>query len=364
LSHPTLGIMTLFINNQNLEELEYYRKLTLVGKELKLNVIVFTPENVYPERNLVNAIRYDSEKSRWIDILIPLPDLIYDRCRYQPNYSFKVVRKFRETHPELNYLNRPMAHKWNVHQLLYKNPNIRAYLPETLQYHQASDLISFMKNYNLIYLKPSDGTGGRGILCIRRIARGIYLIQGRDHNRKIITPRKMRVKQIPASFSSWGLKDHYLIQQGIPLALPDGRVHDYRLLIQKNGKGIWEVTGCAGRIGALRSITSNLHGGGIAMPMTKLLRSRFSSLQKIAEIHNAMEQLSHEVVIALEKQYGRLCEMALDIAVSPTAQVYLLEVNPKPAREVFRRIRETATYEKAIRRPLEYALWLHQNNEI
>jgi glutathione synthase/RimK-type ligase-like ATP-grasp enzyme len=361
LSHPTLGVMTLFIKDLKLEEIEYYRKLTLVGKKLKLNVIVFTPENDYPERKLVKAIRYDSEKSRWIDGLIPLPDLIYDRCRFQPNYSFKVVRKFRETHPELNYLNRPMAHKWNVHRLLYKNPTIRAYLPETIQYHQASDLISFLKKYNLVYLKPSDGTGGRGILCIRRMARGIYLIQGRDRNRKIITPRKMRAEQIPASFSSWELKDRYLIQQGIALSLPDGRVHDYRLLIQKNGKGKWEVTGCAGRIGALGSITSNLHGGGVAMPMNKLLDSRFSASEKIAGIRNAMEQLSHEVVIVLEKHYGQLCEMALDIAVSPTGQVYLLEVNPKPAREVFRRIGETATYEKAIRRPLEYALWLHQN---
>jgi glutathione synthase/RimK-type ligase-like ATP-grasp enzyme len=362
LSHPTLGVMTLFIKNQKLEELEYYRKLTLIGRKLNLNVIVFTPENVHPETKLVNAIRYDSEKAKWLNSVIPLPDLIYDRCRFQPNYSFKLVRKFRAAHPQLKYLNRPMAHKWSVHQLLYKNPNIRDYLPETLQYQQASDLISFLKHNELVYLKPTDGTGGRGILCIRRIHSDIYHIQGRDRNRKIITPRKMRAEQIAAAFNSWGLKDRYLIQEGIPLNLPDGRVHDYRLLIQKNGKGEWEVTGCAGRIGAKRSITSNLHGGGVAMPMTKLLRTRFTSQEKIDEIYKSMVYLSHEVVAVLEQQYGQLCEMALDIAVSPTGRVYLLEVNPKPAREVFRRIREIATYEKALSRPLEYALWLHRNN--
>jgi glutathione synthase/RimK-type ligase-like ATP-grasp enzyme len=353
--------MTLFIKDKKHEELAYFRKLTQIGRKLKINVIVFTPENVHPETKLVNAIRYDSEKAKWLNSHIPLPDLIYDRCRFQPNYSFKLVRKFRVAHPQLNYLNRPMAHKLIVYQLLYKNPNIRNYLPETIQYRQASDLISFLQNNKLVYLKPTDGTGGRGILCIRRIGSDIYHIQGRDHNRKIITPRKMRAEQIAATFNSWGLKDRYLIQEGIPLTLPDGRVHDYRMLIQKNGNGEWEVTGCAGRIGAKRSITSNLHGGGVAIPMTKLLQARFKSVEKIDEIHKSMVNLSHEVVAVLEKQYGRLCEMALDIAVSPTGRVYLLEVNPKPAREVFRRCREFATYEKAISRPLEYALWLHQN---
>jgi hypothetical protein len=123
------------------------------------------------------------------------------------------------------------------------------------------------------------------------------------------------------------------------------------------------VTGCAGRIGPLRSITSNLHGGGSAAPMLKLLRSRFSSEERVMEIKKTMETLSHEVVKELENRYGRLCEMALDIAIDPAGHVWLLEVNPKPAREVFSRLKEHKTYLKAITRPLEYAQWLLRKKE-
>jgi len=362
LPQKTLGIMALYLNGKRLEEIDYFRKLTIQGRKLELNVIVFTPEDLHPTKRAVAALQYDPLKAKWSRGWRAIPDLIYDRCRYQKNYRFPLLRKFRAHYPQLTYLNRPIAHKWNIHQLLYKDRNIRAFLPETVYYHKPSDLFPFLKKYNLVYLKPSDGTGGRGILCIRHLGNELYLIQGRDRSRRIISPRKMRADQIASSFQTWGLKERYLIQQGIPLALPDGRVHDYRLLIQKNGQGEWEVTGCAGRIGPLRSITSNLHGGGKALPMLKLLQSRFSSAEKIDDIRKSMYKLSYLVAVHLEKHYGRLCELALDIAVSPSGQVWLLEVNPKPAREVFKRIKELDTYEKAIRRPLEYALWL--NNKV
>jgi hypothetical protein len=360
---PTLGVMALYLNEKKLEEVDYYRKLTIQGKELDLNVIVFTPEDLHPTKKAVSALQYDPVKEKWSRSWKAIPNLIYDRCRFQKNYRFPLLRKFRANFPQLTYLNRPIAHKWNLYQLLHKDRSIRVYLPETIKYHNPSDLFPFLQKYALVYLKPIDGTGGRGILSIRRLSKLLYLIEGRDLSRRIITPRKLRAEQIAESFHSWGFKDHYLIQQGISLALPDGRVHDYRLLIQKNGEGQWVVTGCAGRIGPLRSITSNLHGGGKAMSMLQLLQSRFSSAEKITEISNSMEQLSHLVADHLEKQYGRLCELALDIAVSPSGQVWLLEVNPKPAREVFYRIKEFDTYETAIRRPLEFALWLHQNNQ-
>lgn len=355
--------MALYTENEKLEELDYFQKLVHSGLNLELNVVVFTPEDVHPTKRLINALHYDIESKEWYRKWIPFPVLIYDRCRFQRTYRFPLVRKFRSTYPELTYLNRPMSHKWGIHQILSQNRNIRPYLPATVQYRNASDLTKFLQNHKLVYLKPIDGTGGRGIIRIQKLVDGMCLIEGRDRDRRIIAPQRIKPDRIASRLSSWELKDRYLIQQGISLVLKDGRVHDYRLLIQKNGNGDWEVTGCAGRIGAQKSITSNLHGGGAAIPMMKLLQSRFKSIIKITAIQKSMEKLSHDVVIHLEKNFGRLCEMALDIAVDPNGHVWLLEVNPKPAREVFYRIKETHAYENAIRRPLEYATWLSRQDQ-
>src|SRR5690606_34110498 len=136
------------------------------------------------------------------------------------------------------------------------------YLPDTIKYSQKKDLQDMLKKYNIVYAKPINGTGGRGILRIVRHSSYIVKIEGRNHNRKIITPRVISISTLRAFMKTWNVTSTpYLVQQGIPLTLDNGRVHDYRILVQKDGNGQWSFTGGAGRIGAARSITANLHGG-------------------------------------------------------------------------------------------------------
>jgi glutathione synthase/RimK-type ligase-like ATP-grasp enzyme len=354
--------MALYLSDNRLEELSYFRRLFEQSRKLGIDMIVFTPEDVHPSRNKVQAWLYSPENG-WERKWTPLPAIVYDRCRYQRTYRFPLLQKFRAEHKQLLYLNRPMALKWGVHQLLSKVRAIRAHLPATVTYRENADLQSFLQKYDLLYLKPIDGTGGRGVVRIQKMKDGTFLIQARDRTRRILPVQQVKAAELPGRLSRFDMKNRYLIQQGIPTMLKDGRVHDFRLLMQKNGRGEWEATGCAGRIGAAKSVTSNLHGGGTAVPMLQLLRSRFSSEAKVYDIVRTMEQLGHYVVEELERAYSQLCEMALDIAVDGAGRVWLIEVNPKPSREVFREIGETDTYRKAIRRPLEYALWLYRQKQ-
>lgn len=188
----------------------------------------------------------------------------------------------------------------------------------------------------------------------------MYLVQGRRLNRKIIPAQKIHRSRLNAFLLTWKGRGSYLAQQGIQIKLPTGRVHDYRMLVQKNGQGQWEVTGGAGRIGPERSVTSNLHGGGKAVPMNTLLAQLTSSEEKRSEIRRTAERLSLETAAYLEQSYGALCELALDLAIEKSGRIYILEVNPKPAREVFIQTGDTDAYRRAIIKPLEYALWMHK----
>jgi hypothetical protein len=361
---PTIGIMTLYSGRRRIvpEELTYFRKMSVQGRQLGLNVIVFTPEDVNHERKLIRAHWYDASAGGWRIGWRSFPALIYDRCRYQPTPKFQKFKQFRARYSHLTYLNRPIANKLTVHQVLSKNTDIRRYLPATKRY-SPTELSNMLQSRSLLYLKPINGTGGRGILRLERLGGGFVRLQGRDRNRKLIPASTVSGKQLPSRLSALGVNEKYLVQQGIALKLKDGRVHDYRLLIQKNGSGEWEVTGCSGRVGPPSSVTSNLHGGGKAMPMMSLLRRRYGSEERADTIRREVYQLSRDIADSLEEQYGKLCELGLDIAIDPDGKPWLLEINPKPAREVFRRIGEKDTYKKAIRRPLEYALWLNRQKK-
>lgn len=360
MSQLKLGVMVLYLNNQRqIEEKAYIRRLLKESKRLSIDAFLFTPEDVDHERRRIHAIRYDPKQGRWVRAWTDFPDIIFDRCRFQATTRFLRLKEFRSRYPHLHYLNRPLANKWRIHELFSQNPLIAPHLPDTKLYKNGRGLLTFIAKHRVVFLKPVNGTGGRGILRIEKLNERMYQIRGRDAGRRIIPEQTLSVRGLLRKADAWVGQKRFLMQQGIDIELDNGRVHDFRLLIQKTGKGTWEVTGCAGRIGAARSVTSNLHGGGEAIETEKLLRMRFDDDAAITRIRSTLETLARDIVDELERSYGRLCELALDLAVDRSGDVWLIEINPKPGRNIFLQIQDYDAYRTAVTRPLEYALWLH-----
>lgn len=354
-----LGILTLYLNDTGvIEEKRIYEQMTRKGAELGINVILFTPQDVDSDQNKVRAHKYDLRLKRWRRVWTRIPILVFDRCRIQRTPRFKQLKEFKTKHPKIVYLNKPIGNKWTAHLKLNKHPQLSAYLPYTKQYAGLKDLRQMLNQYGLVYLKPISGTGGRGILRLERISNQQILVQGRDLDRNIIQSRKMSLLTLYSFIEQWNHpKIGYLIQQGIPLKLSNGRVHDYRLLVQKDGTGNWQVTGSAGRIGAPQSITANLHGGGSAVPMQKLMNNFLPRHIDIVSLQHNVEQIGLEIAQCMEDNELVLCEIAIDIAIDKEGKIWIIELNPKPSREVFKEIGELDTYHTAISRPLEYALY-------
>lgn len=364
MTQPVLGILTLYMNEQrNLEERYIYQKMITAGKQIGVDVFVFTPQDVNEERHKISALTYNPATKRWSRKSVSFPHMIFDRCRLQKSYRFEQLRRFRAKYRHLPFLNRPLRNKWLIHQVLYELPHVQSYLPKTKLYSSIKDVQQMIKSFPLLYLKPINGTGGRGILRVEKLSNNSFsvYVQGRDHQRRIITPQKMNWTQLAAKLHSWNAKGRYIIQQGISIKLNNGRVHDYRMLVQKNGEGQWQLTGCAGRVGAAGSITSNLHGGGKAVMMDDLLLPWLDSEAKVQQIKEETSALGVSVASFLEEKYGALCELALDLAIDRKGAIYLLEVNPKPSREVFARIGDRDTYHIAVSRPIEYAYWYYHH---
>jgi hypothetical protein len=190
----------------------------------------------------------------------------------------------------------------------------------------------------------------------------VCTLEGRDGIRRIypkIAGTRARLSSI-AQRRIGGQR--YLVQQGIDVRTTDGRVHDFRLVVQKDGRGKWSLTGGAARIGQKRSVTSNLHGGGQALSLDTMLLRTFSK-DKAKQIKERMQSMGLRIAERLETHYGRLCELALDIAVDRQGHPWLLEINPKPAREIFARTAQQQTYRTAIRRPFEFARWLYERKQ-
>jgi len=237
---------------------------------------------------------------------------------------------------------------------------LQRWIPKTVSYSPAN-LAKLLKEYPLLYLKPGNGTGGRSILKVERTSQG-YQLLGRARN----LIKKSAHFRSEATLINWLNRwvnqekirnGNFMIQQGLDLALIPQRVSDTRLLIQKNEQGEWQVTGLGVRVGPLGSPTSNLHGGGKPLPFNKVMVERFG-VGKAKLIREECQELAMQVVQTIEKYFGSMMEFGLDIGIDVMGEVWLIEVNPKPGREIFKELGNQDLYRKSIERPIQYAMHL------
>lgn len=359
MSRKQIGILTLYLNaNKQIEEIKIFQEMSRIANKMGLEVIVFTPEDVSKDHTKVYAYIYDITAKKWRRRWTPIPHYVFDRCRIQQTHRMYMLKQFKAMHPEIKFFNRPLGNKWSLHKKIMEDTTLARNLPETIPYQGLSSIIKMLKKHPLIYIKPINGTGGRGIIRIQKNSINTVSISGRDLNRRIIHEQTVKIAQLPKSLVKWRLHEiKYIVQQGIMLVLPNGRVHDYRVLVQKNSQGDWEVSGVAGRVGALYSVTANLHGGGTAHTMDELLSHFIEKTVNLDTIKEELNTLCLQLCPYLENYAGSLYELAIDIAIDKKGNIWIIEINPKPAREVFKQIGDNQTYVKAIKRPLEYAMY-------
>lgn len=353
---PVIGILT-WREGQRFSEPDYLRRLVKAGWELGAQVYLFSHQDVnVKERKIKGFI--PKNDGGWESRSFPWPEVVIDRFRR------RVPQYMRLRHSDVFvFANSPFSKKWRVTQLLAEEERVKRWVPETHVYAKGT-VTAMLRRHPLLYIKPGNGTGGRSILKVKTVGNK-YRLQGRDKKYQTHSARLDSAAAVENWVKRWVTREqirdgNFLVQQGLDLSLIPDRVADVRLLIQKDGEGEWGVTGCGVRIGASGSSTSNLHGGGKAIPFHLFIAKRFGE-QGAQRILRECHTMAHEVVETLEKHFGRMMEFGLDIGVDVNGRSWLIEVNPKPGREVFRQMGDSETYEEAISRPMRYALHLTQD---
>ncbi|RXT04811.1 YheC/YheD family protein [Ammoniphilus sp. CFH 90114] len=353
-----LGILT-WRKGSYVEEKTFFTHLAKEAEALNTEVFLFAPGDRLASGQFKGLV-YKKGKG-WTPGIFHSPHIVYDRFRNMQPQAFKKFVQFRNQ-TSLPFLNSRLAHKWNLHRFLQNHPNIAKWLPESLFLESTRDVYTLLRKYPTIYIKPVNGTGGRGILSISKKAEESFLIQGRDNKRRIVRKLLTTTAQLNQLISNWTKDAKYIVQQGLQLEWEPGLVTDFRLLVQKDAAGAWSITGLGGKVGTKNSATSNLHSGGKAVNPDAYL-SRFLAESKRRSIFEECNSLGLLVAQVLEKKFGRLTELGIDLGIDRDGKVWIIEVNNKPGRDLFHQIGDVTTYRKAVRRPVEYARYLYDRGE-
>lgn len=235
------------------------------------------------------------------------------------------------------------------HNQMSKHPVLRRYIPKTCWFTRRS-LFYMLKSYSSVFIKPNHGTGGSGIIRVKKTSKG-YKVRYNQMSKYVRYNglyKAIRSCQKPSQ--------RYLVQQGLRLAKYHGRIFDIRVYMQKLSAK-WVISGMVARVAAPRRYVTNYHKGGHGKPLDKALAYLLKNKRrKVKARLNIIKKLSYMIAKTLNKRHSHIRELGIDFVIEKNGRIWILEANTRPGymlfshlpdRTMFRKIRK---YKRLIRK--------------
>lgn len=318
------------------ERLELYNR---AAKELKL-----PPPFFMNLRHIGGgtAMGYALKGRRYRLCRLPLPRVVHNRdLPVRPRMQAKLAKLSRSA---IVFNRRNRFSKYRIAALLAGDSSLRPYLPDTMPYSPAR-LAAAMGKYPALFIKPSSGSVGDGIVKLTRLGSGRWLV----HWQK---PQKLSAAGARALVHRVSGGKPYLIQEAVPLSLYNGRPYDIRVSVQKGHSGAWQVTGMVGKVAAPGRHVTNVAKGGRVKRCETLFRE--SGLPPAKTGHEVARVALH-IAACLGRHLPHLADLGLDMGVERNGRVKFIEMNGRDQRYSFRKAGMNQVFFRTYKTPMEYA---------
>ncbi|MGO4886197.1 YheC/YheD family protein [Anaerobacillus sp. MEB173] len=239
--------------------------------------------------------------------------------------------------------------KWKMWEWIAPDTFIRNHLPYTQELNTLNQIYHFLDRYQSVYLKPKNGSGGKGIIHVHSDGQ---LYQITENTNKITMVEKL--DQHPEINSIFKSENQYIIQQGVPL-IHESRNVDFRIYMQKDETQQWKCSGLIARFAKPGSVTTNLQN-------LDYLRQGKEALKELFELdQDKVEQLEQKIVnicihaCELLDPHGCFGDIAIDFILDHHLHVWILEMNKRYGYKSFSIISDLELYRNIIRNPFLYA---------
>ncbi|MEK3881757.1 YheC/YheD family protein [Paenibacillus sp. PL2-23] len=313
-----------------------FADLIRTGQSMGFLVYVLTAGNLLFRRKMLRGYVYHTESKKWQKQLMPFPDIIYNRIPHREDEMQPFVRQKIQAcrkHTRVMLFNPSFFNKWDLFEWLRRSRTTQPYIPTTRRLMSVSSLGRLIRKHPYLYLKPVSGKAGKGIMTVRlHGGKSLPYRLKIQENRSSSTYNCSTLEKLWARIQKESGGEAYIAQQGIPLASYNERRFDLRALVQKNRRGLWELTGLGARMAGASSITTHVPRGGKIEDPEKLLTYSFGAEQA----HKLLQKTSSAVLLIAKQieraSRQRLGEMSMDLGVDDNGNIWFFEANSKPMK--------------------------------
>jgi len=231
--------------------------------------------------------------------------------------------------------------KYGKHRIMMKKEELAKHLPPTATATKES-VRRMAERHGSVYLKPILGTGGFGIFKLS-LENGKFRLQNGTRSRLF-----GQYEKAYAAFVSSSQKKRYLVQKSIPLMRIKGRPFDLRIMVQRNSRHEWEVTGTVARLALPRKIVTNYHSGGKPMPLWDLLGSHVPKADRPG-YEKRLNRLALQASSHVGAYFPRFRAYGVDVGIDEKLRPWIIEVNSKPDKSIFNALPDKQMYRKILR---------------
>jgi hypothetical protein len=344
---PVLGILA---NRPFERQASYFQHLSRLAKEKQMLLYVFEPGDIHWEKMQIRG------SSIYGEGIYPFPSVVYDRyfaANMEQVQTLSDLRYKLQSVYEIPFINPPSlfqitGDKWSSHLVLTKS--LQDHLPDTRLLETLSDVMVMLDRYGEIFLKPSQGAFGRGVLQIVRRPSGIYWMRSGERLFKKLT----KMEELESLVTTLKTNETYLIQEGIRRKQLGGNHVEIRVYMQKNGQQKWVRTGMVTRLTSVGVLTDESE---INRRSSQVLDRIYPNVADRNRMREQLAEVAKSVVLAIEEVSGAYGEVAIDLCIDAFDFVRILEINSKPDN-LFSQIKAYKLRNLAGNRLLNYAVSL------
>lgn len=341
-----------------------YIELAKAKQGLDVTLYFFTTDGISFENKYVMGIYYNHRENIWRQKKFPLPHLLYDRGGGTSKKAMSAIKKFRE----LGIKNINAQHyfdKWDLYDRLSKTDTMPPHLPATIKGDNVTDIVQMLNRYGHVYVKTRRGSCGTGVIRMEKYGpdkcKYFYSYGGKLFSGIFAEQELMQILR------RFFAQKPFIIQKPIDLMKKGQGIIDFRSEVQRDKKGLLNVTGTTVRIGKPRSpIASNTHKEDY-YPLEKFMKNilRFDE-QEAYVLQEKINRFLQTVFRAVEQVYGPFGEMGIDFGMDTQGHLWLIECNSKSAKVALYNAFGREKVRQSFRDLLEYAQYLavNKNNNL
>lgn len=264
----------------------------------------------------INGWIYD--RGNWLRVVRNFPDVVINTCIPKTKHQSRIGRKLKK---RTIFTSQPVGHKMKVYKRILKGEEFASYLIPSFPVLESRDILSFLENESIAVLKSYRGHHGKNVYMIEKKEK--YHVQLGEEEKNMDEDELTRFVESMVQDQKW------LIQPYMKCVTRTGTSYDFRLHVQKNGEGEWEINLIYPRIsGGIKKI-SNISVGGYRGELNPFLKMEFSTEWR--KVKKMLERFALDFTKHFESLYEyQFDELGIDVGLDQNRRLWLFEVNRLP----------------------------------